>query len=201
MAAGKNKIEYITETTPIGELRYCNFGKLDQYGKKGCQLILDINIPEHKAFIEKLQKMNKTFYDEAITKITQKRSEYRMIKLPEPVENEEKPDAPATQYIIKARTSGERLLKVVDALKADLTEEQKNKVFSGSKGRLIIAMKKNVLGAPHYKIGYGVYLSAVQVTELVAPGASQADISSFGEVPDGFTADKAAEDEVPPTDY
>ena len=194
---GKEKSQYINVTTPIGEMKYCYFGKPDQFDKKGCQLILDSKNPEHKAFIEKLQTMNKKLYDEAITKITQKRSEYRMKTLPEPVEDQD------GIFIIKARTNATNIVGVYDAQRNPLTEEAKNKVFSGSKGRLNLALKASVLGAPHYKIGYSVYLQAVQVTELAkSTGSSGAAPDAFGAVEGGFVADKMPEgDEQPPSDF
>lgn len=175
---GGSKPKYVNLVTPKCELQYLNLNKKDkQFGKYGVVMIFDETIPEHKAFIEKVQKLSKECYEEQVKTLTKKRSEYRAKSLPVPIEDAN--GNPTGKY--KMNSSTNNPVPCYDGAKAPLNDAEITRLWSGTKGRVALSLKGGI-NQNRMQIGFVVYTQSVQILEPVFAGSNAGKECPFEEV-------------------
>lgn len=188
MANNNNDFVYVT--TPIATLNYPHLVKQDtKFDPKWCVTLQfdPKNNPDHKKFLSELKTLNETSANELLSTITKGKSAYRIKDLIKADEDSE--GNPTGTYSIKCSTKHKPQL--FDSKGAIIPDEVGMNIWSGSKGRVALTLKKSI--ATNQKtVGLTIYFNKVQITEIIkgTGGSSDGDSASgFSPVEGGFTID------------
>jgi hypothetical protein len=143
--------------------------------------ILDEKNPEHAKYLAALNTANDNVGQELLKGITKGRNAFRVKDICKAEEDDT--GNPTGRWFLKATTKNKPV--VVDANGNVIPDAILGRAFSGSKGRLLLSLKKSTV-TNHKTTGLTLYLSKVQITELVE--GMTAGSSDFDSVPGGFSA-------------
>lgn len=185
------------QKTPEGVMSYIYLVKPDQYKapdgtlgapKFSVTLALDTKNPEHAAYLKAFNDLNDSVGQELLKGIVKDKKAYRIKDI-----CKEECDAegnPTGVYFLKATTNADdlkgnrKVISVVDSNKATIPSATVSRAFGGTKGRLILGLKKST-DSNRKTVGLVVYLEKVQITELVEGTGSPL---GFDAVPVGAVA-------------
>lgn len=170
--------EYINMQTPIGTFRFIYLAKQDTKfdPKYSVDLIIEPGDNEdHAAFMERLEELNAKIAEELRKTIRTGAKSYNVKEIFRELEDED--GNPTGKYFLKATTKTKPV--VVDAAKQTMPDDVINRCYSGTKGRLILGLRKSIV--PGRKtIGLTVYLNKVQITDPVFGSTSDFDAVDGG---------------------
>jgi hypothetical protein len=170
--------EYINMQTPIGTFRFIYLARQDTKfdPKYSVDLIIEPGDNEdHATFMERVEELNAKIAEELRKTIKTGAKSYNVKEIFRELEDED--GNPTGKYFLKATTKTKPV--VVDAAKKVIPDDVINRCYSGTKGRLILGLRKSIV--PGRKtIGFTVYLNKVQITEPVFGSTSDFDAVDGG---------------------
>ena len=181
------KSDYVNDPklqkTPIATMQYIYLARPDVKfdPKYGVTLVLDEKIPEHAAYLANLNTLNDNIGQELLKGITKGRNAFKVKNICKPEEDDD--GNPTGRWFLKATTKNKPT--VVDANGVTIPDTVVGRAFGGTKGRLLLSIKKSI-ATQHKTVGVTLYLSKVQITEIVE--GMSAGSNDFDSVPGGFTA-------------
>ena len=178
--------DYTFAVSPIVPLNYLYLASMDTKFDPKYSITLMINPAnkEEKEFMISIFKLNKDAHDALLKDIKANKKSYRLKEsiFSEAVDAEGNPTG-----LFRMKATTKQKPAVVDAEGNQLGDEETKKLYSGTKGRVKLSLRKSV-ATQQKTLGLAVYFSGVQIIDPVFGGGGD---GGFDAVEGGYKAQGA----------